>query len=176
MTTHIVLAGPRAVGKTTIGRTLAAARGVMFIDLDDRVLSTFEDSTVSEVWRLHGESAWRAAESRVLGEVLAEPPAVIALGGGVPTIPEACQQLNHSRDAGHARVLLLEASPAVLADRLADGGGDRPSLTGATPAEEIEAICAERAAAYASVADHSVRTDSRSMDEILLDITAWLEA
>ena len=48
--------------------------------------------------------------------------------------------------------------------------------TGAVyPAEEIEAICTARAAAYAAISDHSIRTDRGSMDQILQDIRAWLE-
>ncbi len=156
ITTHIVLTGPRAVGKSTLGTAVAASLGCPFIDLDDRVLESFESSSVKEVWERHGESAWREAEVRVLASVLDESPSVIALGGGVPTIQEAAELLNDARSRGTACVIWLKADPALLAERLVEDTGDRPTLTGQLPADEIASVCAQRAPAYESVSDHGL--------------------
>ena len=139
--THVVLTGPRAVGKSTIGRALAKRLGMTFIDLDVKVLARFPESTVGAVWTTHGESAWREMETTVLADLLNDPPMVLALGGGVPTIFEAAESLNRSRQEGAAMIIWLQADPHELASRLESFSDDRPSLTGRTPAEEIIEIC-----------------------------------
>ena len=153
MNAHLVLTGPRAVGKSTMGRALAEAWSCPFIDLDVHVLDSFDEQTLIEVWGTHGESAWRAAEMRSLVSVLAQPPSVIALGGGVPTIPEAAERLNASRRDGTSWIVWLKADPVILASRLSSVLCDRPSLTGQSPEKEIADICAAREDAYRCISD-----------------------
>ncbi len=159
---HVVLTGPRAVGKSTIGRSVARQLDLDFIDLDEAVLDRFEQPTVSEVWKTHGESVWRDMECSVLHELLDASPVVLALGGGVPTIPPAAGDLNRARRAGAAVVIWLQADPVELASRLEASPGDRPSLTGKTPAEEIAEVCRARASSYEAVSDLVI--DVGSMD------------
>ena len=149
---HVVLAGLRAVGKTTIGKILASSCDLGFVDLDARVLSRFPEATVKECWGKYGEAAWREAEVVSLQEVLSEPACVVALGGGVPTIPAARDLLATQ----HAVVFWLQAAPRILAARLAAEEGDRPSLTGQSPAEEMAEICQRREADYQAIADHVI--------------------
>ena len=81
-------------------------------------------------------------ECLVLGDLLREPslcwPSV-----GVPTIPLAVEQLNAARQRDAAVIIWLQADPDELASRLESSTGDRPSLTGRTPAEEIAEISGE---------------------------------
>ncbi len=169
--THVVLSGPRAVGKSTIGPAVANRLGMTFIDLDVEVLNRFSESTVAAVWTTHGESAWREMETTVLADLLNEPPMVLALGGGVPTIPEAAESLNRSRREGSAMVIWLQADPHELASRLETCSDDRPSLTGSTPAEEIIEICRIRASSYEAVSDVSLDVgmmeESQAVDSVL---------
>ena len=81
--------GLRGSGKTTIGRRLADALGMPFIDLDEQVLATFTEDSVGRVWAAHGEQAWRRAESSALTTVVEDDDRVIALGGGTPMIEQA---------------------------------------------------------------------------------------
>ena len=53
----ILLIGLRGCGKTTIGRELARRTERPFIDLDDIVLATFTETSVSDVWSARGEAA-----------------------------------------------------------------------------------------------------------------------
>ena len=80
---HVLLMGLRGSGKTTVGGLLARQLDGEFVDLDDRVLATFAETTVTDVFSAHGEQAWRAAEARVLHELLSRTAgrdSVIALG------------------------------------------------------------------------------------------------
>ena len=60
---NIVLIGMRASGKTTIARLLSQRIRWRYIDLDEETMVAFGDcESVSEVWRKHGEAAFRAVE------------------------------------------------------------------------------------------------------------------
>jgi len=158
----VVLIGARASGKTSLGRRLAAAHALQFIDLDDRVLARFEESTVSEVWATHGEAAWRAGEAAEVRALLGEPDGpgrVVALGGGTPMIDAARGLLEAARAKGRARIVYLRASATRLAERLRAAGGDRPTLTGADVAAEAAGILAAREPVYLALADATCDTD-----------------
>lgn len=167
---HIVLTGPRAVGKSTIGRAVARRLEMEFVDLDDKVLEGFSQSTVTEVWQRHGESGWREVEGEVLRDLLQAPPMVLALGGGVPTIDQATKDLNEARRRESAMVIWLQADPAKLAARLEVSSGDRPSLTGKSPAEEIEQVCRDRASSYEAVSDVSLDVGSMDLPQAVQSI------
>lgn len=172
----LVLMGMRGSGKTSVGRILADALDRPLIDLDDAVLHAFPETSVRAAWAAHGEAAWREAETKALAAVLhaENPRVVLALGGGTPTAPGAPALLRRAASEGRAWTLLLEAEPEVLARRLRASEGDRPSLTGAPVAEEIERVWRARRAIYRSLADAVVdagRDEPRRVAEDAL--RAW---
>lgn len=145
--------GLRGSGKTTIGRLLAQRTGRPFVDLDDRALAHFAETTVTEVWRVHGEPAWRDAEALALRELLAGHEEIVALGGGTPMIDDARGQIEHHRRAGTATVVYLRCDALELSRRLAADTGDRPSLTGTDPVSEIRGVLDAREPTYHALAD-----------------------
>jgi shikimate kinase len=145
--------------------------------LDELVRTRFGGASISEIWRLHGEGAFRAAEGEVLESLLEQPSAsatapqhgVIALGGGTPTVDRARRAIERARREDRARIVLLMAPPELLAQRLRDdalGQGrsvdrhsqQRPSLTGAAPSEEVAALLAIRLPLYRQLADLEVHS------------------
>ena len=56
-------------------------------------------------------------------------------------------------DADRLFIVYLDVPLEVLRDRMASGHGDRPSLTGADPIEEAEAVTRDRDPVYRSLAD-----------------------
>jgi len=164
---HVLIIGPRASGKTSVGRWLAAHLDRPFVDLDDRALAQFAQTTVADVFEQLGEDAWRAAEVAALNAVLPEDaPHILALGGGTPMIESAQRCIEHEQSRGRAFVVYLRTDPVVLRQRLAAELGDRPSLTGNDPIEEVEQIVAQRAPTYEALAELICDTDERSTDEI----------
>ncbi len=151
---NILLMGLRGSGKSAVGRLLAKRLNRPFVDLDDRVLATFDEPTVTAVWSVHGEPAWRAAEARVLGELLGESVGVIALGGGTPMIDAVRAELESVRASGTATIIYLRCDAAELKRRLEARTGDRPSLTGADPAAETATVLQTREPVYRLLADH----------------------
>jgi len=150
---NVILIGPRGSGKSTLARLIASALWRQAVDMDELVLARFDETTVADVWKNRGESAWRAAEIEVMREVLAGDEQVIAAGGGAPTIEAIQTMLAEAREAGRAKVVYLQCDPGVLRERLSRDGGDRPSLTGGDPIAEIEQVVATRDDLYRRAAD-----------------------
>lgn len=150
---HLVLMGLRASGKTTLGRAVADALGVGFVDLDDHTRALLGAATVRDAFATAGEARFREAETRALAGVLARPPQVIALGGGTPTASGAAELLAVARSTERAFVVFLDPPLEVLAARLRAEASDRPSLTGLGVVEEIGVVADARRPLYAALTD-----------------------
>ena len=148
----MVLVGLMGSGKTTVGRRLAARLGRHFVDAD-AALEEVADRTIAEIFEQDGEDGFRDLEADVFEELLEHrEPCVIAAGGGLVVRPENRARL---RRPG-VTVVLLEASPAFLASRVANRP-HRPLLDGnASPREVLARLHDERAPLYAEVADLTI--------------------
>jgi shikimate kinase len=142
-----------------------------FVDLDDRTVGLLKARSVAEAWREVGEAGFRRAEVEALGAALKVGDAVVALGGGTPTARGALELIRGAQGAG-AMVLYLRASAASLRARLIGQMDDRPSLTGADPLAEIEAVLARRDPAYLALADAVVNVDGLSEAEAAAAVVA----
>jgi shikimate kinase len=80
------LAGFMGVGKTTLGRGLAAHVGLPFVDLDEEVEAAAGRS-VAALFGLEGEAGFRQREHAALAAVVQRPAFVLALGGGTAHQP-----------------------------------------------------------------------------------------
>lgn len=160
----LVLMGLRGSGKSTLGRAVADRLGRPCIDLDDRTVEALGATSVAEAWRTLGETAFRAAESRVLREVLSAPgSAIVSLGGGTPTAPGAADLLREVAGRGRAIIVYLHARPETLRARLGQTGvADRPSLTGRGTIGEIDEVYAARDGLYRAIATRVVEVDAES--------------
>lgn len=143
----IYLIGPRASGKTTLGRALAAKLARPFVDLDAFFVRQHGESIADFVAR-EGWDAFRQAETDVLATVAAMPGQVVATGGGVVLREE------NRRLLAQGAVIYLHLTPERLAERLrADPNeAQRPSLTGKGLVEEIAAVLSEREPLYRNLA------------------------
>lgn len=89
---HVVLIGFMGSGKSTVGPLLARRIGVPFVDLDQYIVRQ-AGRTIPEIFAEEGESGFRERESNALREILAQPPHVVAAGGGLIERPENRQML-----------------------------------------------------------------------------------
>ncbi len=165
----IYLIGFSGTGKSSVARLLAARLGLPARDLDELIVAR-AGRPIAEVFADDGEAAFRALESDVLRETAGAGGAVVATGGGVPTIPvnEALM-----RDTGW--IIGLEALPETLHARLRDQlrtdglAGVRPLLDDADPLGRIRALKEARQSVYAR-AHWTVHTDRLAPGEVAAEI------
>ncbi|EQM74529.1 MULTISPECIES: shikimate kinase [Microbacterium] len=158
----LVLVGPMAAGKTSVGRRVARRLGVAFIDTDKRIVAAH--GPIAGIFEAHGEAHFRALERAAVAEALAEG-GVISLGGGAVTEAATRELL-----AEHP-VVFLTVSPDAVADRLR--GSNRPLLAGEDPLERWKKIFEERRGWYAEVSSATFDTSRRPMQKIADEIVAW---
>jgi shikimate kinase len=133
----IALVGLMGVGKSSIGRRLAAGLGMPFRDADAEI-ETAAGRTISEIFTEMGEEVFREGERRVIARLLDDPPHVLATGGGAFAQP-ATRELIGQR----AISVWLKADLAILARRVARRD-HRPLVAGRDPLPVLEAQAAER--------------------------------
>jgi len=154
-----VLIGMRGSGKTTLGRLVGSALGATFVDLDEVVRGSFNNQSIIDIWRVHGEQAWRDAEAAGVARMFESSQGdLLAIGGGAPMIPAVRDALDLSRRRGAVRVVYLQCDVVELARRVRAETGSRPSLTGRPPHEEIAGLFAQRRTVYELLADITVDT------------------
>ncbi|MDE6101148.1 MAG: shikimate kinase [Paramuribaculum sp.] len=118
----IFLIGFMGSGKSTLGRALAKAAGLGFIDLDNYIEKRFHRN-VRDLFAQRGESGFRDIERRMLSEVCDFEDVVVACGGGTPCFFDNMERMNKS-----GLTVMLEASHEKLLGRLKLGRRRRPLI------------------------------------------------
>jgi shikimate kinase len=160
----VVLVGPPAAGKTTVGRLLAERLGVGFTDSDDLVVAR-AGKPVSEIFVDEGEEAFRALEAAAVAEGLAGG-GVLALGGGAVLSAQT-----RARLAGHP-VVFLAAGVPTSANRVGLNR-DRPLLLG-NPRQQLRTLLDARLPLYQEVATATVVTDELTPEQVADAVLAAL--
>lgn len=84
---NIVLVGMAGCGKSTVGKLLAEAFEKMLVDTDS-VIEKTEKMTISQIFKLKGEEAFRRCETAAIRLAGKERSRIIATGGGAVTREE----------------------------------------------------------------------------------------
>lgn len=163
----VVLIGPMAAGKTSVGRALAARLGVPFADLDALIVQE-AGRTIPDIFADEGEPAFREREARSLVRAVAHQRGVLSLGGGAPMHAGAASTL---RDLP---VVLLEIDEETVSRRLAHGVG-RPMLSGEDPMARWRELAAARSDTYRGLATHRIDAALGSPDRVALAIIDALQ-
>lgn len=79
---HIFIVGFMGAGKTSVARRLAMMTDLSLIDLDQRI-QILQHRSISDIFELQGEQAFRKAETHALRTLSFEPRSFISCGGGV---------------------------------------------------------------------------------------------
>lgn len=158
----LVLVGPMAAGKTSVGRRVARRLGVAFVDTDKRIAA--EHGPITQIFAEQGEARFREVERAAVATALTEG-GVISLGGGAVTDVGTRDLLKRHP------VVFLTVSEEAVADRIR--GGSRPLLAGEDPLERWKRIFDERRDWYDEVASATFDTSRRPMQRIADEIVAW---
>ena len=161
---NVILCGYMGSGKSTVGKALAAERGMEFLDTD-AMIEEGEGCTIREIFENRGEAAFRDLETKYLEKLsVTAVNTVIATGGGMVLRSENRELMKKT-----GLVVWLKAGEETTFDRVKNDTG-RPLLDSAGEEElkkKISAMLKERGAAYEAAADRVVITDGKTVEEII---------
>lgn len=161
----LVLVGLMGAGKTSVGKRLATLLGVPFTDSDNEIVSA-AGMSIPEIFSTFGEPAFRDGERRVIVRLLAEPPRILATGGGA-----FIEAATREAIAANGTSVWIRASLDLLWDRVRDRPG-RPLLATADPRGVLAELLARREPVYARA---DITVDSRrgashdAMAQVIVD-------
>jgi len=165
---NIILIGFMGVGKSEIGRGLAARLGINYIDTDETIEKT-EGRKVSEIFEKDGEPHFRDLETEVIKTLEDYDNFVISTGGGIVLREENVKML---KEIGP--LVLLTAKAEVIYRRLKEAK-DRPLLEQGDKMEKIVEILDARYPAYEKAADFKVDTSNIIPEAAVEEIIKWIK-
>lgn len=158
----IVLVGLMGVGKSTVGRRLAARLSLPFVDADAEIEEA-AGMSIADIFEAFGEAYFRDGERRVIARLMDGSPKVIATGGGAFINEETRQQVLRQ-----ALAIWLDAPVEVLVERVRRRD-TRPLLRGRDPAQVLRDLAAVRNPIYA-LAPIRVESNQTPHDVTVRDI------
>lgn len=160
---RLVLIGAPGAGKSTVGKALSEKLNREFLDTD-ALIQDSTGKTITDIFVVDGEEAFRAIELEVLADVLKSENTVISLGGGAPISEQAQKLITDSQSL----VIFLDVSLATAAPRVGFNR-DRPLLLG-NPRAQWQALSDRRRPVYERLADVVIKVDEMDVDAIVTAI------
>jgi shikimate kinase len=146
----IALVGLMGAGKSSIGRRLAQALGLPFMDADNEIESA-AGASIEEIFARDGEAVFRNGERRVIARLVDGPAQILATGGGAFMDPSTRGLIR-----AHAISVWLRADLETLLIRVGRRN-NRPLLKAGDPRAVLARLIDERYPVYAE-ADITVDT------------------
>lgn len=164
----IVMIGLMGCGKSSIGRRLATALDLPFVDADEEIERAALKS-IPDIFADHGEAYFRDGERKVIKRLLGNGPQVLATGGGA-------YMNEDTRDAIKAGGISvwLRADLDVLMRRVAKRD-NRPLLKADDPVAVMRSLMDQRYPVYAK-ADITIDSRDTAHEVIVAEIVAALAA
>jgi shikimate kinase len=165
----VVLIGMMGVGKSSIGRRLAARVAIRFVDADTEIEKA-AGMSISDIFARHGEADFRSGEARVIARLLEGGPQVLATGGGA-FMNEGTRAAIKAKGVS----IWLSAEYEVLLQRISKRKNERPMLQTDNPQETLRHLLEVREPTYA-LADLTVQSREGPHDLIVAEIVSALAA
>ncbi len=168
----VVLVGMMGVGKSSVGKRLAAMLHCPFLDADDEIERSAQ-MTIAEIFAAYGEAHFRDGERRVIARLIDENDgrAVIATGGGAFVNPQT-----RSLILDKAIAIWLDSDVDTLVERTSRKA-NRPLLLQGDPREILARLREERRPAYSQAPIHVISGNGphgRTVARVLKGIGEWL--
>ncbi len=162
----LVMVGLMGCGKSSVGRRLAEALHLRFVDADTEI-EIAAGKSIPEIFEDHGEAYFRDGERRVIARLLSAGPQVLATGGGAFMSEETRANI---KAAGVS--IWLKADLHVLMKRVMRRE-NRPLLRTGDPEGRMRELMALRYPIYAE-ADLTIESREVAHDEIVSNIVRGL--
>jgi shikimate kinase len=170
----IVLIGPPASGKSSVGALLAAELSLPLVDTDDLVAKA-AGKPVGDIFVEDGERTFREHERAAVArglDGLGTGGGILALGSGAVLDPDVRRIVE--RGKGKRTVVYLAANFGTVAKRT---GFDKPRVViPGNPRGRLRTMLDERRPVYESLAALTVSTDDLLPEEVAADLLKQLEA
>lgn len=158
----IVLVGMMGAGKTTVGRRLASRLGRRFIDSDEEIEHA-AGMSIEDIFKAHGEAAFRSGEVRVIARLLRDADIVLGTGGGAFINSETRALVKNASVS-----VWIKADFELLFARVSRRS-NRPLLKTADPRETLRNLIEARYPIYAE-ADVTVVSEDVPQDVVATQI------
>ena len=160
--TNIILVGFMGTGKTSVGRKLAAALQMSFLDMDDMIQQR-AGKQISRIFAEEGEKHFRKLERELVCELCSQSDLIIATGGGVVLNPDNIRDFARS-----GLVVCLSATPEVILQRVGKETY-RPLLNEEDKMGKIRGILSTRQHLYDAI-PCLINTDPLSINQVVEQI------
>jgi shikimate kinase len=160
---NLFMIGYRCTGKTTIGKSIAAAIDWPFVDADTLLVREC-GKPIKEIVDTEGWEAFRRMERSTLKQICTKDRQIVATGGGV-----VLDKANIKAMKTSGMVIWLSATSETIQKRMLQDkntGNFRPALTEKGHMQEIEDMLLKRNPYYESASDFSIQTDDEPVSEI----------
>jgi shikimate kinase len=164
----VALVGLMGAGKTTVGRRLAQALQLPFVDADEAIVEA-AGRPIADIFAERGECDFRRGERNVIARLLAGPVHILATGGGA-FIDRNTRALMKER----AISIWLKAPLDVLMKRVSKRD-HRPLLKEDDPQAVMQRLIDERYPIYAE-ADITIETGAGPHNTAVSAILSALRA
>lgn len=160
---NIFLVGPMGAGKSAVGRQLARALHLTFMDSDDEIESR-TGVDIPFIFEKEGEAGFRKRESAAIDDLTRIDGVVLATGGGAIVDAES-----RSRLGGRGFVVYLYTTVDQQFART-NRGRERPMLENGDRRQILESLLEVRDPLYREIADLVVETDGRKVHSVANEI------
>ena len=165
---NVAIFGFMGVGKSSVGRLVAEALGMEFVDLDETIVAD-AGKGIPEIFEERGERGFRELEKEATRRVAARDGVVIACGGGTVLDEDNLGALRRN-----SRMILLTADPETILRRVETDGDTRPLLSAEEKVEPIARLLGERMPRYIEAADKAVDTSGKPQAQVAREIIEYL--
>jgi shikimate kinase len=171
----IYLIGYMGSGKSTLGKGLAKALDIPWIDLDTEIETRYKVS-IPDFFIKYGEAAFRDVEHKVLTEISSVSDIVVSTGGGVPCFHNNMDLMN-----GTGITIYLEATPEIILTRIGPYAWKRPlfqQMDGADILEKVTTHLKSREAFYqkAQITIDAANPDIEKLKKLILNFSGSITA
>ena len=170
----IVLVGLMGSGKTALGKRLAVALGLPFVD-SDKIIEERSGLLIRNIFEISGEAKFREMEHKTILRCLNSSPVILSTGGGA-----FCNPKTRAAIKAHAISVWLDAKPTDLLHRIGNTSS-RPLLNKGDPLQTLSDLRQQRKADYqqaelhVSTGRHSLRLSMKKILNIL-EKNSYIEA
>lgn len=164
----LFLIGLPGSGKTTLGKQLAAALKIPFMDLDQEIVQRYKLS-IEEIFQQKGESEFRKMERDTLHSLTQTKELIVATGGGAACFHDNMKWMNK-----HGITLYLNPPLKELTARLAHAKNNHRPMLKNFSEEETQLFLTqkyEERHPYYQEAKIQINTSSPTLKDILTSLT-----